>query len=151
MKRLLDDISYEELKEMREDEGMSNYEIAERVGCSKQTIHRILGPQPKHIRAPLGLQSAAMARQKAEATYGSPAAYKASEEPVEAHLMVESRTVRLAGIAATYEVNEKAEIVTIIRADGNGFELKTSELEDFIIELSTISRRMKSVSPMEVW
>lgn len=151
MRRLLDDISLEELQYMRNEEGLSNFEIAEKVGCSSNTIFRILGPQPKHIRTPQGLAGAARARVKADKDCTASVARKAQEEPEEACLMVASRTIRLTGLVSTYEVNENAGTVTIIRPDGNGFDLKLDELDDMIKELSAIRRHTKTTTPMEAW
>lgn len=48
-RKLTDDVSMDELLQMRQD-GMSNQEIANRLGVSKATIYRHLGAQPKGIR-----------------------------------------------------------------------------------------------------
>ena len=48
-RKLTDDVSMEELLQMRQD-GMSNQEIANRLGVSKATVYRHLGAQPKGIR-----------------------------------------------------------------------------------------------------
>ena len=45
---LIQDISKTELLKMREG-GMSNAAIAASLGCHKQTILRLIGPQPKEI------------------------------------------------------------------------------------------------------
>ena len=49
-RKLLADMDKTQLLRMR-DEGMSNEEIALRVGCSYQTIYRAIGKQPDHISA----------------------------------------------------------------------------------------------------
>lgn len=48
-RKLTDDVSMDELLQMRQD-GMSNQEIANRLGVSKSTVYKHLGPQPKGIR-----------------------------------------------------------------------------------------------------
>lgn len=48
-RKLTDDVSMDELLQMRQD-GMSNQEIANRLGASKATVYRYLGPQPEGIR-----------------------------------------------------------------------------------------------------
>ena len=45
-RKLTDDVSIEELLLMRDEEGLSNYEIAMRVGVAKNTIYRLIGKQP---------------------------------------------------------------------------------------------------------
>lgn len=45
--KLLDDISVSEMMRMREEEGLSNYEIAMRLGVTPTTILRHIGRQPR--------------------------------------------------------------------------------------------------------
>ena len=47
---ILKDIDMNTLMRMRTEEGMSNREIAEKVGVTYEAIHRIIGKQPKGIR-----------------------------------------------------------------------------------------------------
>ena len=49
-KKLLDEISIQELREMREIEGLSNGEIAERLGVSCSTIYKHIGGHPNGVR-----------------------------------------------------------------------------------------------------
>lgn len=45
-------VSCGEMLHMRESEGMSNREIAERLDCSTATVYKMIGKQPEGIRAP---------------------------------------------------------------------------------------------------
>lgn len=45
MRRLTNDVSVDELRRMR-DNGMTNADIAEAVGCTVCTVRRYIGPQP---------------------------------------------------------------------------------------------------------
>lgn len=47
---LKDSVSMSEMLHMREELGMGNYEIAEKLGVSKNTVYRYIGPQPEGLR-----------------------------------------------------------------------------------------------------
>lgn len=49
---LSDSVSMSEMLHMREELKLSNREIAERLGVSKNTVYRYIGPQPEGIQAP---------------------------------------------------------------------------------------------------
>lgn len=49
---LEDSVSISEMMHMREELRLSNREIAERLGVSKNTVYRYIGPQPEGIQAP---------------------------------------------------------------------------------------------------
>ena len=49
MRELNKDVSEHEMWQLRKD-GWSNWEIAQKLGCSEQTIRRYLGRQPKSCR-----------------------------------------------------------------------------------------------------
>ena len=53
MKRRVD-ISAEEMLRLREEEGLSNAEIAQRLDLHYATVHKYIGKQPEGIRAPMG-------------------------------------------------------------------------------------------------
>jgi transcriptional regulator with XRE-family HTH domain len=145
-RKLTDDVSIEELLRMREEEGLSNYEIAQRVGVAKNTIYRLIGKQPPHVRDSYGRQSAAKARNAAPVQNR-----RAEEEIVPASLVMEIRVVRLIGHGTRYEVNEVNGDVLVIRNDETAFKLEREELDDFIKELQAIQRHTKQLNPMEAW
>ena len=49
MRRLNKDVSEHEMWQLRKD-GWSNWEIAQKIGCSEQTVRRYLGRQPAGCR-----------------------------------------------------------------------------------------------------
>ncbi len=49
-RKVIDDVSIQEMHHMRDDELMSNSEIAQAIGCNEVTIYKYLGRQPSHIR-----------------------------------------------------------------------------------------------------
>lgn len=49
MRSLTKDVSEHEMWQLRKD-GWSNWEIAQKVGCSEQTVRRYLGRQPAECR-----------------------------------------------------------------------------------------------------
>ena len=53
MKKLTDSVSISELLTMRE-QGLTNYQIAERLGVTYRTIVSYIGKQPEGLRAPMG-------------------------------------------------------------------------------------------------
>lgn len=50
--KLLDEVSVQELLNLRESEHLSNSEIAERLGVTAPTIWRLIGPAGKEYRRP---------------------------------------------------------------------------------------------------
>lgn len=144
-RKLTDDVSIEELLRMREEEGLSNYEIAQRVGVNYSTIHGLIGKQPRGIRTPAGVREAMNSRADGGAKTS------AKEEIVPAALVMEVRVVRLIGQNSHYEVNEVTGEVLVIRNDDVVFKLEQEELSDFIKELQAIQRHTTKLSPMEAW
>lgn len=63
-RKLLADMDKTQLLKMREDQQMSNSEIALAVGCSEMTIYRAIGPMPAEMRKKIFQESAAHARTK---------------------------------------------------------------------------------------
>lgn len=160
-KSLLDDVSMEELNYMRHEEGLSNVEIAQRLGVHPQTIIRLMGKQPIGNRSASGLASAYKAQRRNAAEEQREMAArpsKDSEQPEEAVLMVENRTVCLVGMAAQYEVDEKNHKV-LIKKPGDAFryldyesiDSYIEELNTFAKELTAIARKIKTPTAMEVW
>ena len=145
-RKLTDDVSIEELMRMREEEGLSNYEIAQRVGVARNTIYRLIGKQPPHVRDSYGRQSTEKSRNAALAQ-----TRLAEEEIVPASLVMEVRVARLIGQNSHYEVNEVTGEVLVIRNDDVVFKLEQEELSDFIKELQAIQRHTTQLSPMEAW
>lgn len=55
MRALNKDVSEHEMWQLRKD-GWSNWEIAQKLGCSEATVRRYLGRQPKECRGSRGGQ-----------------------------------------------------------------------------------------------
>ena len=146
-RKLTDDVSIGELLRMREEEGLSNYEIAQRVGVARNTIYRLIGKQPNGIRTPEGLRTTVNGRIDRGIAVREPK----EDELIAAALVMEIRVVRLIGHGTRYEVNEVNGEVLVIRNDETAFKLEREELDDFINELQAIQRHTKQLSPMEAW
>ena len=43
------EVSASEMRRMREEEGLTNVEIGERLGCSGQTVYKYIGPMPPEM------------------------------------------------------------------------------------------------------
>lgn len=48
------EVTATEMMRMREEEGLSNAEIAQRLDLHYATVHKYIGKQPEGIRAPMG-------------------------------------------------------------------------------------------------
>lgn len=145
-RKLLDDVSREELLRMREEEGLSNWEIGMRLGVSKQTIYRIIGKQPPHIRTECGLQAAEKERRRENANQP-----KQEKEIIPACLVLDMRMYQLQGSFACYRVCDKDRTIQITTASGDQMDMQLENVDDFIRELQAISRHMQKPAPMEAW
>lgn len=140
-KSLLKEISYDELIGMR-DNGMTNQDIANALGISISTVYRHIGAQPASMR------------KKYSARYDVvPQTAPEREEFVEAALVVEDRSISLAGLFAGYKINMKAKEVTVFVEDGvDALVVPFGQVETFAKEISAISRHIDELRVgNEVW
>lgn len=150
-RKLLDDLSISELKQMRED-GMTNQEIADSLDVSYMTVLRVLGKQPDSMaRKPRGGGSVVKAPPK-----------KQEEECVPACLVTINRTIELQGATAKYVLNVEQKTINVKpeneRRMFESLELNVDELDTFIEgldtfikELQAIQRKIGTVSTIEAW
>lgn len=153
-RNLIDEVSINEMREMRELQGMSNQEIADALDVSYITVYKYIGKQPKEISARVRSEMNAPGvvierrRTKDNTTFDSPAAPIEEEAPA-ACLFVQNSIVELVSAERTYFVDMKAATVEM---DG-GFKIDYDDLGAIIAELSAIHRKLgDSVRvPLEAW
>lgn len=131
---LLKDISKSELEHMREG-GMTNQDIANALDISISTVYRMIGAQGGTRRG--------------KHTYETPVieapAPKAKDEH-EAALVVEDRTISLAGLFAGYKVKVKSkEVVVFVEDDVDALVVPFDQVKCFADELSAISRHIEGL------
>ena len=125
---ILEDVSMEELKQMRA-EGLTNRQIADRLGVCSATIIRHLGPQPTGLRA----------------DYGSIAAKVTGLEPVPQRkktLEISLRKTEYVGTAALYTLYNTGD--AIIKKDGVELRFTKDSLVTLIQELIELSEEMEA-------
>lgn len=93
-KKLTDDVSIQELQQMRAD-GLTNKQIAERLGASYITILKYLGPQPDGLKANYGAYTARVTDKEPE---------QAPKKDREISLMEQYRKTVYAGEDFSYTV-----------------------------------------------
>lgn len=156
---LISDISKAELLKMR-DGGMSNAAIAASLGCSKNSVWRLIGAQPKEISR----QSMREAYRARTAPASSEGGYTVERkamsfmpklpdpEPVKAVLTVKRRDIQLAGAYMHYTVAADGSCVDVETEQGNVLiSVPKDKLDAFIEELAAIKNHIGDVKPMEFW
>lgn len=145
------EVSASEMRRMREEEGLTNNEIGERLGCSGQTIYRYIGPMPpemvreakrrggqlRHERQPKPLQI-----DRIETMPKAPA----QPEPVEespVSMLTLNEVITVSSTTRKYTIDRSTEDVLIESLDGDGeIILKYDDIDTLIIELRMIRRKM---------
>lgn len=147
MRSILSDISMSELISMRNDQNMSNREIAEVLGCSYQTIRKLLGPQPKGMRA-----------ERRPADPVRPVRQEPvrpvhrDESVVPASLVLTERSLVLQGEVGRYEIDTYAGKVCIQIPEQGRFVLSLDSLNSLCGELNAILRNHeKTAFTVEAW
>lgn len=154
-KKLLDEISIQELREMREIEGLSNGEIAERLGVSCSTIYKHIGGHPNGVRKKRSTPTGAVPGSRYPdrtvicSRGGEHSVCVQPDEPQEACLFVQNSIVELVSAERTYVVDMKDATVELM----NGFKIELAQLDSLIKELSAIKRKLGSSVrvPLEAW
>lgn len=138
--RILDEISVSELLTMRNEQGMTNKEIAEALDVSRSSIYRLIGG---------GGPRRAMIRKTSTPSLMHP------EKEVPACLKVEAAPINLAGAYGKYTVDEeRASLYVLGRSNGHDLAgyIPLDQLSTFIKELQAIERNISNAQPkMEVW
>ena len=136
------ELSQSEMRRMREEEEMTNQEIADALGINYQTVLKYIGPQPPHMR-------------RAKGTY-SVEKTAPIEEPAVACLAVVNSVVEVKSATRKYVIDRKEGTVRIYCP--NGYEAQEmviaySDLTDFIAELKAIKNKIgEDISvPLEMW
>lgn len=136
---LLKDLNKSELLQMRE-QGMSNRDIANVLGCSYQTIRRAIGNQPFAKRR----------NYYYDAPMKTPTKQEEPQEVHEAALAVQRSALRLKGLFGEYEISDDGQTIEVT-APFN-IVLNAEEIATFIKELQAIERNIDKVQPkLEMW
>lgn len=147
---ILKDVSVGELLHMREDEGMSNQQIADSLDVSYKTILRLIGKQPPQVRGNRRYsipKTNGVVRAVNEDAHDS-----ADAESKPACLVVEDRTVVLKGIFASYEIPVRKKRIEIDCCECGSVQVPFDKLDDFVAELQAISRNMAQLRvENEMW
>lgn len=142
---LLKDIDLETLYAMRRDEKLNNQEIADRLGVSRVTVYKLIGPQPKELWKKSGPRTA-----KSEVKHVSGPVV--DDTPPPACLVVEKRTINLCGTFGKYIVDVGDGDIEITNYIGQTIQVPKKQLGDFIDELSAIKRRTEVLKfENEMW
>lgn len=141
-KRLSSEVSVTEMLRMREDEHMSNTDIAASLGISPMTVYRYIGKQGKEIhRTPV--------RNGQPKPYREPGQIK---EEAPACLVVADKEIALEGMVGHYNVAPKHKSVKICMADGSGMKLDFEKFSAFVDEVNAIKRKLDDLKfENEMW
>lgn len=138
---LLDDVTINELMTMREEQGMSNQDIADALGVGVQTIYKYIGKMPKELCKPY------TRKEPAVHTPG-----KVEEPAPEACLVVQNRTIELHGLENTYIIDSKKGELLVNMADENGMIINLDKLPALVNELRAIQRKVSELTVKnEMW
>lgn len=147
MRSLLKDVSVSELLRMRED-GMTNREIADALDVSYKAVLAAIGKQPKELRKKPEFHTPVLP----PPTYASEPASRAEEEIASASLVVANKYIELAGLFGNYSIPIHDRVVNINTSDHGSMQVPFDKLDDFILELQAIQRKVPSlVLSTEMW
>ena len=160
---LMKDMDKTQLLRMRDEEGMTIGEIALRVGCSRATIHKILGPmtpEQRRARQALGGKRGADTRYGRTDKGGCTVERKMKSfmpqgeepEPVKAVLAVKKSPIRLSGAFMHYTICPGRALGEVETDEGRVLmQIPADKLEGFIEELTAIRKNIGKAQPMEMW
>lgn len=129
-----------EMRRMRE-EGMSNIEIANALGCSRPVVYKYIGAQPPEMRAAYGSRK-------------NPKPYREPDvkEEAPACLAVVDREVVLQGVVGKYCISPKCKKMEMVLASGLSAEMDFEKVRQFADELNAIARKLDSLKiENEMW
>ena len=144
MRSVLSDVSISELMTMREEQGMSNREIADSIGCSYYTVLRLIGKQPAAYRKTPEASSVVPAPRRV---------FRAEEEEVvPASLVLAGRTLTLQGEVGKYEIDSSSQTVHIQIPEQGRFSVSLDSLKILHSEIAAIIRNEeKTRFGVEAW
>lgn len=158
-RKLLADMDKTMLLKMRE-EGMTNQEIADAVGCSKMTIYRTLGPMTTEQRSVRNRQNAYNRTAKiSEGGYTVERKMQSfmpqREEPAKAVLVMKTlppAPIPLHGEFADYTISADRQTIEVENEKGRVLILVPAEkLGTFITELQAIEKNIAAENLMQFW
>lgn len=150
-KSITREVSASEMRRMREEEGLTNVEIGERLDCTSRTVWRYIGPMPpemvreakrrggqnRHER-----QAKPLRPDRIETLPKAPA----QPEPVEespVSMLTLNEVITVSSTTRKYTIDKDRETVLISSREGDGELLVNYEdIDTLIIELRMIRRRM---------
>jgi hypothetical protein len=143
---LLKDVTVNELMELRHSEGLSNQEIADRLGVHVTTIYHYIGRQPKELRK---VRISGVVYPPSFKTETKP-----EEEPVSALLVVTNRSVNVVGADNEYSIDYAEQRIRMRRRNDGKFywDLSFEEIGNVASELSAIAKKVQNfkITP-EMW
>ena len=158
-RKLLADMDKTQLLNMC-DEGLSNEEIAFRVGCSYQTIYRAIGKQPDHITVRRKSEGHVMIAGTARTSEGGYTVERKApsfmpqreEEPAKAVLVVKKAPIHLHGACFDYTLDESRKSLEVETEEGRVLlSMETDKLGTFIEELQAIRKNMSVAQTAPFW
>ena len=161
-RKLLADMDKTVLMKMRDEEGMTIQEIAARVGCSKATVSRILGPMTPEQRMQRKVEAGKKGSQSrwAKATEGGYSVVRKApsmmpqreEETVKAVLAVKKAPIRLSGAFMHYTICPGKEMIDVETEGGRTLiQVPADMLGTFIEELTAIQKNMNTAQSVPFW
>lgn len=146
------EVSVSEMRRMREEEGLTNVEIGERLGCSGQTVYKYIGPMPpemvreakrrggqnRHERKPKPVRLDPLEAIMPKAP--------AQSEPVEespVYMLTTNEIITVSSPTRKYTIDRDTETVDVESKEGDGaLKLCYEDIDTLIIELRMIRRKM---------
>ena len=145
------EVSVSEMRRMREEEGLTNVEIGERLGCSGQTVYRYIGPMPPEMVREAKRRGGQNRRERQakplqidriETLPKAPA----QPEPVEespVSMLTTNEIITVSSPTRKYTIDRDTETVDVESKEGDGaLKLCYEDIDTLIIELRMIRRRM---------
>jgi hypothetical protein len=148
------------LLKMREEQDMTNSEIAAAIGCCDLTIRKLIGPMPEEMlkrkQRENGVRNAVnRSRKSSEVGYTVERklqSFKQAEEEPRAILAIKKADVHLSGSFMHYCVSADGHCVDVETEQGNVLLcVPADKLGEFIDELQAIKNNIGDVKPMEFW
>ena len=137
------DVSISEMMTMRNEQNMTNQEIADALGCSYQTVLNLIGKQPQTMRKH---------KSYPEVRVPTPSKPKPEEEICPAALVLAERSYTLQGEIGRYEIDTCAQVVHIQIPEQGRFSVALKDIGILHNELGAILRNAdKTRFGVEAW
>ena len=148
MRTILKDVTLAEMMTMRDEQGMSNQEIANALGVSYNTVRRLIGTQPKGIRRERSASIPTRPLVHRDAMHAEPK----REEAPPAALVLAERSLSLRGEIGRYDIDTYARVVSIQIPEQGRFTVSLDDLRTLHNELGAIIRNEdKTKFGVEAW